>query len=379
MIVSIKDTSKLFILSIMSCCAVFICTLFLNYQSDLIVIEELITPQTVDLYNALKSTSIVVCALSGGCLIITSVVMMIFYVKHYIDFHKKELGILKALGYTRMKTAIGFWKFGVSVFIGTVIGFIGAFAIMPLFYKVQNKDDIIPEVKLNFHPELLIFLVILPSIFFVMLAVFYAFLKLKTPVLSLIKDNYVCRYHEKHIKNKDNASFIESLKNTTVKSRKSLVFFVIFSSFCYSAMTQMSFSMKDLASDMIGIMMLIIGLTLAFVTMFLAITTVISANRKTIAMMRVFGYTPNDCRKAILGGYRLFSYIGFAIGTVYQYILLRVMVNIVFANFGNISKYEFNFKAMLISLMTFAVIYKVLIIFYSETVKRISLKEIMLE
>lgn len=136
----------------------------------------------------------------------------------------------------------------------------------------------------------------------------------------------------------------------------------------------MSFSMKDLASDMISIMILIIGLTLAFVTMFLAIITVISANRKTIAMMMAFGYPPNDCRKAILSGYRLFSYIGFAIGTVYQYILLCVMVNIVFANFENMPEYEFNFKAMLISLVTFAAFYEILIHFYSETVKRISLK-----
>ena len=46
--------------------------------------------------------------------------------------------------------------------------------------------------------------------------------------------------------------------------------------------------------------------------------------------MRVFGYTQKECSQAILGGYRPMSYIGFAIGTVYQYTLLRIMVNIVF-------------------------------------------------
>lgn len=50
-------------------------------------------------YNAQVSTAKVVCLVSGGCLLITSVVMLIFYSKHYIDSHKKELGILKALGY----------------------------------------------------------------------------------------------------------------------------------------------------------------------------------------------------------------------------------------------------------------------------------------
>ena len=47
--------------------------------------------------------------------------------------------------------------------------------------------------------------------------------------------------------------------------------------------------MKDLSSEMMGVMMLVIGLVLAFTTLFLAITTVINGNIKTIAMMRVFG------------------------------------------------------------------------------------------
>ena len=76
-----------------------------------------------------------------------------------------------------------------------------------------------------------------------------------------------------------------------MKSKKALVFFIIFASFCFSAMTQMSFSMKDLSSEMMGVMMLVIGLVLAFTTLFLAITTVINGNTKTIAMMRVFGYS----------------------------------------------------------------------------------------
>ena len=87
-------------------------------------------------------------------------------------------------------------------------------------------------------------------------------------------------------------------------------------------MTQMSFSMKDLSSEMMGVMMLVIGLVLAFTTLFLAITTVINGNTKTIAMMRVFGYSQKECCRAILGGYRPLSYIGFIIGTVYQYGLL---------------------------------------------------------
>lgn len=144
-------------------------------------------------------------------------------------------------------------------------------------------------------------------------------------------------------------------------------------------MAQMSFSMKDLSSEMIGAMMLIIGLTLAFTTLFLAITTVIRGNTKTIAVMRGFGYSQKECCKAILGGYRPVSYIGFAIGTIYQYALLRIMVNIVFKDVENVPAYQFDFPVMLISLVVFIIVYEVLMFAYSDKIRKISMKEIMIE
>jgi predicted lysophospholipase L1 biosynthesis ABC-type transport system permease subunit len=144
-------------------------------------------------------------------------------------------------------------------------------------------------------------------------------------------------------------------------------------------MTQMSASMKELSSVMMGIMIMLIGLVLACTTLFLAITTVIQGNTKTIAMMRVFGYSKKDCCGALLGGYRPLAYIGFAVGTIYQYALLRIMVDIVFKDVEGVPVYKFDFPAMFISLAAFAVIYEIIMYVYSEKIKKISIKEIMLE
>ena len=106
MIVSIKDSVKLFGISIMTCCAVTVCNMFLNYYLDLTAIAGLIdNPYAQMFYDAQIMTSKVVCAVSGGCLAITTVVMLFFYIKHYIDSHSKEIGILKALGYSDFKIA----------------------------------------------------------------------------------------------------------------------------------------------------------------------------------------------------------------------------------------------------------------------------------
>lgn len=382
MLIGIKNASKLIGISIIACCAVLVCTMFLNFYLDVQSIEGEITSElSMIFYNAQVSTAKVVCLVSGGCLLITSVVMLMFYIKHYIDTHKKELGILKALGYSNLKVAKNFWVFGISAFIGTVIGFGGAFLLMPKFYTLQNEDKILPEITIHFHPTIVLYFVVLPTMFFTVLSIGYAWYRLHKPVLLLLKDNLQInsKVPKHRVEKTREISFIEDLKKNTLKSKKTLVFFIIFASFCFSAMTQMSSSMKDLSSEMMGAMMLIIGLALAFTTLFLAITTVIKGNTKTIAMMRVFGYSQKECCKAILGGYRPISYIGFAIGTVYQYALLRFMVDIVFKDIEGVPVYEFDFPAMLISLVVFIAIYEALMFVYSEKIKKISIKEIMIE
>lgn len=382
MLIGIKNASKLVGISVISCCAVLVCTMFLNFYFDIQLIESEITSElSMSFYNAQLSTAMVVCLVSGGCLLITSVVMLMFYIKHYIDTHKQELGILKALGYSNLTVAKNFWVFGISAFIGTVIGFGGAFLMMPWFYALQNEDKMLPEIAIHFHPTIFLYFVILPTVGFSLLAIGYAWRQLKKPVLLLLKNGFQTSSKAKKQKEDKSSecSFVDDLKRNTLRSKKTLAFFIIFASFCFSAMTQMSFSMKDLSSEMMGAMMLIIGLALAFTTLFLAITTVINGNTKTIAMMRVFGYSQKDCCKSILGGYRLMSYIGFAIGTVYQYVLLRIMVDIVFKDIEGVPVYKFDFPVMLISLVVFIMIYEILMFVYSEKIKRISIKEIMIE
>ncbi len=73
------------------------------------------------------------------------------------------------------------------------------------------------------------------------------------------------------------------------------------------------------------------------------------------------------------------SYIGFAVGTVYQYALLRIMVDIVFRDMEGMPAYTFDFPVMLMSLGVFILVYEAIMYVYSERIKKISVKEIMLE
>ena len=102
MVVGLKDGLKLIGISVVSCCTVFVCTFMLNYYIDLLPLKDSLTDQgTIQLYNAQIATAKLTSSLAGGVLSIISVLMLIFYIKLYIDSHSAQLGIVKALGYSR--------------------------------------------------------------------------------------------------------------------------------------------------------------------------------------------------------------------------------------------------------------------------------------
>ncbi len=381
MVIGLKDTAKLFGITVIACCAVFVCTLFLSYNIDLAAIKnEITTEEGAAMYNAQVLMGRVVAGVSGGCLIATSVVMLLFYVKNYIGTHGKELGILKALGYSNSKIAKHFWVFGLSVFIGCIAGFVVGYLYLPTFYQKQapNSQTLIPELEARFHPLLAVALICAPTLAFAAISVLFAYIKLKSPVLDLLREKQNVKVRIVR-GGKENAPFLKDLRSVTLKSRRSLVFFAGFSAFCFSAMVQMSFSMNELASETFALMVLSIGLILAFVTLFLSLSSVVGGNAKTIAMMRAFGYDDTACSRYILGAYRPISYIGFAIGTGYQYGLLRLMVSVVFAGIGNVPEYGFDFKAFVVTLILFVFVYEFVTYLYSRRIKRLSVKSIMTE
>ena len=382
MVIRPKDTLKLVGILIMCSCAVLICTLFLNYNMDLMRVKELITNSHIMvLYDNTLLSGKAISALAGGVLLLTTVVMLFFYIRHYIDVHKPELGILKAIGYSNMKIAKSFWIFGLSVFVGTSIGFASAFLVMPAFYKNMDHEGILPDIAIHFNPVLAIYLIILPTLGFSLLSVLYSYRKLLLPSLELIR-GYIKtkpKKRAKQDKNHTEKSFLQEMRINTVRSRYSLVFFIVFSSLCYASITQMSLSVLGITGRMMAVMIFIIGIALSFTTLFLAITTVMKQNTKEIAIMRVFGYTDKECKVAILNGYRPIAYIGFFIGTVYEYMLLKAMFSVFYNQSAvEVPKHTFNMPEFIISFISFVFIYEIITRVYAAKIKKISLKEIML-
>lgn len=376
--VTVKDTLRLFAISVVICCAAFVCTMFLNYRIDLTDIKDTVTgEQAVKLYDAQMSTSTVVCGAAGGCLIITSVVMLLTYIKNFISTRSKELGIMKALGYSDMSISKHFRIFGLSVFAGALVGVCAAVAYLPRFYELQDKG-IYYSVERHSHFILWALLIILPTALFAVISVYFAYRRLKKPVMGLLRESADTKLR-KAKESKTSLPFLKELRRDTVRSKRSLIFFIWFSAFCFGSNVQMSFSMTDLANETMGVIILVIGLILAYMMLILALSAVVKGSSKTVAMMRVFGYDDSDTAKAVLGGYRPIALLGFIVGTLYQFGLLNVMVNIVFKDIDDISGYSFDFKALCIALPTFVISYELIMLFFQRRITKLPIKSIMLE
>lgn len=377
MVIGFKDGIKLFGMAVVSACMVFVCTFFLNFYLDALAVRESVAEELIPLCEAQLLTAKLVCCVSGGCLLLVSVVMLVFYVKLYVAGHARQLAILKALGYSGGRIAAGFWVFGLSVLIGTAAGYGFGYAAMPLVYRSMSGEGLL-VIPIGFHAELLAGLVLLPSAAFAGLSVLFAYLKLRAPASALLKGNAE-RAAAPVARKRKPRSFLRELTFETLRSRKTLAFFVAFGCFCFSAMVQMAVPMFELSSAVMALMIFGIGIVLACTSLLLAFTTLTDTHGKAVSVMRANGYPLRVCGEAILGGYRIPAYVGFVIGTAYQWGLLKVMVNVVFAGYEQTPEFHFHVAAFFAVLAAFAALYELLNVFFTKRLAKKSVRSFMSE
>ncbi len=371
MIISVKDLLKLFGISIVCCCAVFVCTFMINFYIDaqnLSNVPENLQP----LYEAQLLTAKFTSAITGGFLGLIAVVMLFFYIKLFISSHSIQLGILKAMGYSNTQLALRFWVFGFSVFIGTALGYGLGHAFMPMIYKSLTIDGL--SISVNYHVGLLFAFVVAPTVIYGVLACVFALFSLKEPVTSLMRGRSEKVKKVKSGKSKDRP-FLKEMFFKSVTSKKLVTFFITFGAFCFSAMVQMAFSMKEVSAESFADLILVIGLVLTVVVSFMSVTTLVNANTENISIMKAMGYSLKECVFALFGGFIPFLLLGFAIGTVYQFGLLSLMVNVIFADVDTVISYSFDVPLMFITFAAFIVFYAALILIYSLKMSKISVKQ----
>lgn len=379
---SIKDLYRLVVVSIISFCAVFVTNLFLNFYLDIRLLDQTNwLPEIRAAYDAQVAISWLIASISGAVLSLTSILLLFFYIRQFIDQHKPELGVLKALGYKNWEIARKFWLFSLPIGLGTGTGYFSSFAMMPHFYQLRNQSGVLPEITIRQHWSLFLFLVVLPTLSFAALAVLYASYCLRLPALDLLKRVSPSRKPPKRKTVKQirkDRPFLKDLSASLLWSRKLLIFFVIFGSMCFSAMIQLSFGMKELTDETIQIMMMSIGTVLSVAILYLSLGVLLQENQETLAIMKVFGYSKKDCHKSLFAPYRFLAFLGFVLGTGYQYGIMQLLLRLMEKSIAQKVDYDFDFGVCLMTLLVFVLVYESLIYLSNRRLDQLTIKQVML-
>ena len=379
---SIKDLYRLVVVSIISFCAVFVTNLFLNFYLDIHLLDQTNwLPEIRAVYDAQVAISWLIASISGAVLSLTSIPLLFFYIRQFIDQHKPELGVLKALGYKNWEIARKFWIFSLPVGLGTGVGYLSSFAMMPHFYQLRNQSGVLPEITIMQHWSLFLFLVVLPTLAFTALAVLCASYYLRLPALDLLKRVSSSQKSPKRKATKKirkDRSFLKDFSASLLWSRKLLIFFVIFGSMCFSAMIQLSFGMKELTDETIQSMMMSIGTVLSVAILYLSLGVLLQENQETLAIMKVFGYSRNECHKSLFAPYRFLAFLGFVLGTGYQYGIMQLLLRLMEKSIAQKVDYNFDFGVCLITLLIFTLVYEGFIYLSSRKIDQLTIKQVML-
>lgn len=351
-------------------CASFLTFLFQSFRLDLQNLDtSILNEQQSALYDSQIALSNMILIISGGVLTLFALVTLFFSIIRFIKNNGENMGILKAMGYRRERIAVEFTKYSINAFIGSLLAFIASLIFSPLFYREMNADNILPDINMSISPLLVIIVLIVPSFLFALVAFIIALIKLSSPPLDMIKG----KNGKKYRKVKEKKTFIKSLRSASLKNHISLIIFVGFSALCFGASVQMSFSLDQIGgSPLFFWLMLSIGLLLGISILCLAFGFAFTENKQYITLLKAYGYDNREIMKAIYSGYILVSVIGFIFGTVYQYGLLILMINI-FIDTTEI-KLTFSFLGLAYTLLIYIPVYILVNFYYFKKLQKLPLK-----
>lgn len=369
-----KNVLKGFGGAIVIFCAAFIVYLFQGFRLDLLKLDvgQFSTAQKA-LYDAQITQSNLMLAISTGILGVFAVITLFFSISKYIKDNQQNMGILKAMGYERKQIAIEFTKFSFNAFLGSLLAIAAGVIFQPLFYREMTKDAILPAITPSFHPLFVLILLIVPGVIFGIAAYFIAYRKLAKRPLEMIRGGKSKRTK----KLKEKKTFLKTLKHAMLKNHISLIVFVGFASLCFGATVQMSFSLNQLhVSSFFFWMMFGIGLLLGSSILYLAFSFAYTENREYVSLMKAYGYHDREALQTMYGGYALVTVLGFLIGTVYQYGLICLMIDL----FSETMLIAFTFhpSGLVYTLLIFIPMYLLINLHFYFKLKKLPIKDALL-
>ncbi|MGE7695777.1 FtsX-like permease family protein [Lysinibacillus sp. NPDC094177] len=180
---------------------------------------------------------------------LTVMVLLIITVIQNITETKSTMGVLKALGYSRIQIAKRYFLIGPFLFIGAVVGYLASYAVSPLFIKRINATFLVPNVTQNFDPVQFIMFTTIPALFFSVMAFGIVVFALRKPPLEMIhnSESVKLNFLVKRMGKNKSTNFKKAVFKAIVLNNILLVFLALLTGFMASANLQIAFSLQTMS------------------------------------------------------------------------------------------------------------------------------------
>lgn len=378
-IIQLKQLKQLSVVAVICACASFVATLFLNFWLDLRLLDfDQLSLLGQAYYRVQEKISQVVAGVSGLVLVATALAMVLFYIHQFIEDHQTDLGILKAMGYARGQLARQFWIFGLYGLLGTLLGGLVAYAFLPHFYTTRNSAGLLTGLSLHLHWGLVLTMVLLTSLLLTAMAVGYAYHVLARPSLVLLKGSQTLRPPRKKGPQGGRENFLSDLRASLFWRHKFLIFLVAFAAFCFAAMLQLALSLQDMMDVALQAMMIGIGLILSLSIFYLALLTLLSRHKDSVAILKAMGYSQRDCLSVTLCPYYGVVMLGFLLGSAYQFGIMRLIIWLVVGQGSQMVDSSFKWVNFVLAGFLLVLVYTGFNVYFSRRLAQVPIKTILL-
>ena len=378
-IIQLKQLKQLSVVAVICACASFVATLFLNFWLDLRLLDfDQLSLLGQAYYRVQEKISQVVAGVSGLVLVVTALAMVLFYIHQFIEDHQTDLGILKAVGYARGQLARQFWIFGLYGLLGTLLGGLTAYTFLPHFYTTRNSAGLLTGLSLHLHWGLVLTMVLLTSLLLTAMAVGYAYHVLARPSLVLLKGRQTLRPPRKKGQQGGRENFLSDLRASLFWRHKFLIFLVGFAAFCFAAMLQLALGLQDMMDVALQVMMIGIGLILSLSIFYLALLTLLSRHKDSVAILKAMGYSQRDCLSVTLHPYYGVVMLGFLLGSAYQFGIMRLILWLVVGQGSQMVDSGFNWVNFVLAGFFLVIVYTGFNVYFSRRLAQVPIKAILL-
>lgn len=208
-------------------------------------LESTENPQILSAVNSQKTMNQIIMGFSMGILGSVTVLLLLITISGQIREEYKNLGVLKALGYTGFEVSRKYLFYFFIVGIPAVAGYAAGHRLADLFYELVFGTFSVPYVRRGIVPENLLVLAVIPTLIFTATAFLWAMIKVRRPALVMIYNetsaaaNRIVVWLNKKIQFSD---YLKGVRTTLLFSKTAVLAFVLFGGFALGVQIQFAYT-----------------------------------------------------------------------------------------------------------------------------------------